>query len=217
MLQYKNIKFSIPVLLLVLFTALIASLWVFFYSPVSVRADHITSSSELDACYEEANSAAQQEDCRTHYNQYLEDNRDSGTTYKTCRDTDTGDGVIIPEDEPCPEGSEEYHGPTGNCEEDEVEIGVAVPGSEDRCIEKGDANNNPIFVYLRGIIQFLATGVGIIVTINLVIGGIQYMASRGNPQATQAALSRITNSVIALVLFILMAAILNFLVPGGLL
>lgn len=106
---------------------------------------------------------------------------------------------------------------SGNCDEDEVEIGVAVPGSEDRCIENGDADDNPIFVYLRGIIQFLATGVGIIVTINLVIGGIQYMASRGNPQATQAALSRITNSVIALVLFILMAAILNFLVPGGLL
>lgn len=98
-----------------------------------------------------------------------------------------------------------------------VEIGIGVPGVEDNCVENGEGDNNPIFVYLRGIIQFLAVGVGLAVAIGIVVAGIQYMASRGNPQSTAAAIQRLWNAIIALVLFIFMAAIINFLIPGGLL
>ena len=108
------------------------------------------------------------------------------------------------------------------CNENEVFVSVQV-GNEGRevdggyCIVNGDTiETNPIIRYLRGIIQFLSIGVGLIITISLVMAGIQYSSSRDNPQLVQAATQRITNAMIALLTFIFMAAILNFLIPGGL-
>ncbi|MDO8265402.1 MAG: hypothetical protein Q7T41_00500, partial [Candidatus Saccharibacteria bacterium] len=66
------------------------------------------------------------------------------------------------------------------------------------------------------LLRFVSTGVGIIVTGSIVWAGIQYATSRGNPQGTEAALKRVYNSVIALLIYIFSFAILNFLVPGGL-
>ncbi|MEX0932018.1 MAG: hypothetical protein WDZ81_00230, partial [Candidatus Saccharimonadales bacterium] len=60
-------------------------------------------------------------------------------------------------------------------------------------------------------------GIGLIIVLMIVVSGVQYIASAGNPDTVKAAKKRLNNAVIALVLFIFMAAILNFLVPGGLL
>ena len=76
---------------------------------------------------------------------------------------------------------------------------------------------NPIWDMLGAITRFLSAGVGVVVVLMIVISGIQYVTSGGNPEATQAAKKRLSNAVIALLLFIFMFAILNFLVPGGLL
>jgi hypothetical protein len=51
----------------------------------------------------------------------------------------------------------------------------------------------------------------------IVIGGVQYISSAGNPGAISAAKNRITNAIIALVLFLMMFTIMNFIVPGGIL
>ena len=107
------------------------------------------------------------------------------------------------------------------CEENEVYVSIALEnssGSSPNCIpaDQDDIKDNPIIVYLRAIVQFLAVGVGLVITVAIVIAGIQYSASRENPQAIQAATQRLTNAIIALITFIFMAAILNFLVPGGL-
>jgi len=75
--------------------------------------------------------------------------------------------------------------------------------------------NGLIFNYLTMIIQFLSGAIGLVIVLMLVIGGIQYITSAGDPGAVKNAKSRITNAIIALVLFILMFAILNFLIPGG--
>lgn len=203
MLQYKKLKLfhKLFIALLVLVGALL------FFAPTTT-ADHGMTVEECEDAYHGASGI-------------------SDADYRACLDH-----AGVPMNATTQECEDAYHGPSGltsdqyqaclthaedrlsrrDCNEDEVEIGVAIPG-EDNCI---GTDENPIFVYLRGILRFLATGVGIAITISIVIGGIQYMSSRGNPQATQAAISRITNAVIALVLFILMAAILNFLVPGGL-
>lgn len=69
--------------------------------------------------------------------------------------------------------------------------------------------------YINPFINFLAAGVGIIVTVMIVIGGIQYSASQDNPQAVQAARKRIANAVLALLAFALMWAFLQWIVPGG--
>ncbi len=75
--------------------------------------------------------------------------------------------------------------------------------------------NNPLVVLTRGAINFLSVGVGVIVVIMIIIGGIQYSAAGGNPQAVQAAKSKIANAIIALVAYIFLFAFLQWVVPGG--
>lgn len=65
------------------------------------------------------------------------------------------------------------------------------------------------------VINVLSIGVGVVVTIMIVLGGLQYMTSRDNPQAVQAAKTRITNAVIGLVAFVFVYSFLQWLVPGG--
>lgn len=76
-------------------------------------------------------------------------------------------------------------------------------------------DRNPIVKDLNLIVNFLSAGVGIIVVAVIIIGGIQYSMAGDNPQAVTAAKQRIFNGLIALATFILMAAFLQWLVPGG--
>lgn len=76
---------------------------------------------------------------------------------------------------------------------------------------------NPIYSYIIAIVNFISAGVGIAIVANVMIGGVQYMMSGGNPQVTQAAVKRIINALIALLAFIFMWAFFNWLIPGGIL
>lgn len=58
---------------------------------------------------------------------------------------------------------------------------------------------------------------GVVVVIMIAIGGVQYATSRDNPQAVAAAKGRIFKAITALVLYLLIYAILEYLVPGGVL
>ena len=78
-----------------------------------------------------------------------------------------------------------------------------------------DVEFNPIVDMMFAFFRFLSAGVGIVVIGSIILAGIQYSASKGNPQATEAAMKRISGSVIALVLYIFMFAIANFIIPGG--
>jgi hypothetical protein len=79
------------------------------------------------------------------------------------------------------------------------------------------AEDNVIFVYMKYIINFLAVGVGIAVAVSIVIAGFQYITSEGNPQKLSGAKNRLFHAIVALILFILMYALLQYLIPGGLL
>lgn len=78
------------------------------------------------------------------------------------------------------------------------------------------ATGNPITDYLAGVLSVLAQGVGVVITLMIVISGIQYTASGGNPEAVAKAKARLGNAVVALIMFIFATALLNFLIPGGL-
>ena len=69
--------------------------------------------------------------------------------------------------------------------------------------------------FVDPLIKFVTIGVGVIVVIVIIIGGIQYATSGGNPQATANARKKIFNAILALVVFALLYALLNWLVPGG--
>lgn len=85
-----------------------------------------------------------------------------------------------------------------------------MPSIDLGCRNKG----NPILDVAFGIIHFLSYGVGIVVVASFIVAGIQFTASRGNPQATEKAINRIRSNVLALLLFIFAYAILNYVVPG---
>lgn len=74
---------------------------------------------------------------------------------------------------------------------------------------------NPIADALFGFIRFLSAGVGLVIVGSIIVGGIQYTGSRGDPQATAMAVNRIRSSLYALLLFIFAYAILNYLIPAG--
>ena len=74
---------------------------------------------------------------------------------------------------------------------------------------------NPIVDMAFAVFRVLSVGVGMVVIGSIIIAGIQYSASRGNPQATQASIKRITSAITALLLYVFMFAIANFVVPGG--
>lgn len=73
---------------------------------------------------------------------------------------------------------------------------------------------NAIMDSLFGIIRFLSDGVGLVVVGSIIVGGIQYSASRGDPQATALAINRIRSSLIALLIYIFAYAFLNYILPG---
>ncbi len=75
--------------------------------------------------------------------------------------------------------------------------------------------NSSVIDLLFAVIRFLTKGVGLVVIASIVLGGIQYTASRGDPNATSVAVRRITSAVIALVVFIFAYAILNYVIPAG--
>jgi hypothetical protein len=74
---------------------------------------------------------------------------------------------------------------------------------------------SPIADILFSLIRFLSVGVGLVIIDSMVVAGIQYMSSRGEPQGTQAAITRIRSNIIALLIFIFAYAILSFVVPPG--
>jgi hypothetical protein len=92
------------------------------------------------------------------------------------------------------------------------------PGNyEGDCKEEANLNrdNCGIIAYIVDFTRILSGLVGIVVVIMITVGGIQYAAAGPDPSAVVAARKRISNALIALVLYIFMFAFLQWLVPGG--
>jgi hypothetical protein len=96
-----------------------------------------------------------------------------------------------------------------------VTIGSPITGTGKQCLKGDPANGGVIVTYLKTVLQFLSGAIGVVVLLMFTIAGIQYITSAGEPKQITAAKERLVNAVIALVLFAMAAAILNFVVPGG--
>lgn len=83
--------------------------------------------------------------------------------------------------------------------------------------DSGELENNPIYALLLTGINILAGGVGVAVVAFIIWGSILYASADGKSDQVQKGVSYIVNAIIGLVLFIAMYAIINFLVPGGIL
>jgi len=83
--------------------------------------------------------------------------------------------------------------------------------------EACQGDKNPIINLLVIFIKFMSVGVGLAVAGGIIWGGMLYGTARGNSGQTQKAVTVIVNSVVGLILYIFMFALLNFLIPGGVL
>lgn len=105
---------------------------------------------------------------------------------------------------------------TVKCGTDQVPVGVSLGGNN--CVDKGTTvETNVIFVWLSAIIKFLTVGVGIAATGGVVYGGYLYLTAQGNAGKTQQGVTTIINALIGVIMYALAFAIINFLVPGGVL
>lgn len=75
---------------------------------------------------------------------------------------------------------------------------------------------NPIQDVAYAIVRFLSIGVALVLVASIIYAGILYSSSEGNPEATQAAKKRVQNAVTALVFYMFIFALIQYLVPGGL-
>lgn len=105
-----------------------------------------------------------------------------------------------------------------------ISIGVQDPNDPTgktitHCIAKSSTTiqTNPIVSFLRTVLQFFAGGVGIALVGGLTVGGVTYMTARGSAQQVQKAEEIIRNAIIGIALYVFMFAILNFIIPGGIL
>ena len=80
-----------------------------------------------------------------------------------------------------------------------------------------DIQENPIYTRLIQFINFLSFGVTIVIALSVIGSAIQYSASRGDPNQTAAAVKRMTQAGIAVFMYVFGWAILNWLIPGGVL
>lgn len=76
--------------------------------------------------------------------------------------------------------------------------------------------SSPIYKkYLKPAVQVFSTGVLLLIIAAISFSGIQYAASRDDPQMVADAKKRITYSLVALVMYVFFFALLQWLIPGG--
>ena len=90
---------------------------------------------------------------------------------------------------------------------------TCATGNAYDCLNQGKTGQ--IMKLLEVGLNILAAAVGVTAVIMLIIGGIQYSSSNGNPQAVAAAKQKIINVLIGLAAFIFLYAFLQWLIPGG--
>jgi hypothetical protein len=69
--------------------------------------------------------------------------------------------------------------------------------------------------YVNPAIDTLSVAFGLIAVISIILGGIQYSSSAGDPQKVSAAKKRITQTLFAIGAYFILFVFLQFLVPGG--
>lgn len=78
-----------------------------------------------------------------------------------------------------------------------------------------DARTDPVSALVLVIINFMAIGVGIAVVGGITWGAVNYTVSNGDAAKAKKGIQVVINSIIGLVIFLFMYAILHFLIPGG--
>ena len=91
--------------------------------------------------------------------------------------------------------------------------GNITPGGDLNC-SCDDGSGSSVTHVLNLVIDILTVGVGILGVIGITIVGIQYLTAGGNEEKTKKAKRRMLEIVIGLVAYVLIYALLNWLIPS---
>lgn len=99
----------------------------------------------------------------------------------------------------------------------ETENSKCIGVTQDPAVGQNCTNTNcNIFIrYLNPAINLGAILAGLAVVIGIIIGGIQYATSGGDPQKAATGKGHVKKAVIALIGFFFLYAFLRFLIPGN--
>lgn len=75
--------------------------------------------------------------------------------------------------------------------------------------------DNPIVHDLNLAVNFMSGLVGVVIIASIIYASIQYIIAGDNAQSVSAAKKRITDSIVALLAFVSIFALLQWLIPGG--
>lgn len=117
--------------------------------------------------------------------------------------------------ETCPKGTQsggEYIGECAECTNTAGCVSATTDPASTSCLE---SSCDLIKTYIDPLITLLAGLVGVACVISLILAGIQYTTSAGDPKKASAAKSRIVMTIIALLSFAFLYMFLQFIIPGG--
>jgi len=101
--------------------------------------------------------------------------------------------------------------------EGEQDLESVLGGEKDCSAAVLSSENCEIVGYLVLAINIMSAVAGMAIVFSIMFAGFQYMTAQDNPGQIQQARTRIIWAISALLLFLFSYAILNFLVPGGVL
>lgn len=96
-----------------------------------------------------------------------------------------------------------------------VSNSTVVQATSSALASSSTASADEIYRWLDVAINLLSAMVGLVVVISIIVAGIQYMTAGGNSSQVSAAKNRISMAVLAMILFGLAYALLQWLIPGG--
>ena len=88
--------------------------------------------------------------------------------------------------------------------------------SRSTCTDEADPETCAGFQLVQQVLNYMAAITIPIISLVIIVGGIQYSLAGSNPQALATAKSRLMKAAIALVTFVGLWGFLKWLIPGGL-
>lgn len=94
-----------------------------------------------------------------------------------------------------------------------------VQGDNRTCCPKPNQDGTQCLYqkYINPAIALISAAVGVAIAIAIIVGGIEYITSAGDPQRAASGKKRIVNALIGLIAYALLFAFLQFIIPGGVL
>lgn len=90
---------------------------------------------------------------------------------------------------------------------------VAVSDALGNC--NASPGTNPIFALIQRVITFAAAAFGLVLVLMIVIAGLEYVISGGNPDKAKGAKKRIEQAATGFVMFVIMWGVLQIILPDG--